>query len=382
MSFVIEKKVFFDLLQKVFPIVPFKSSLQILTNIKISIHENILEIMATDLDQSIKAVGNIQGTGDKELTVNARKLFDIVRELHDGEIKFDFDENVLIIESGGSFSCRIAGADARDFPAFPAITESREVEIGATILKDMVQKSSFAVSKDEMKACLCGVLWEIHPEKTGMIATDGHRLGSVFYNENFSVNDTISCIISPKSLLHLVRIFNSEDASMKIKAILGEKYVIFKNESIILCSKLIEGPYPDYEKVIPRNNPKIAIADRNDLQNAVRRVSVLSNQKTHLIKFSFRENESEIMVLNREIGGEARQTIAIEYNSTEHAIGFNATYLAEIINMISTTKIRIEMNTQISACLLFPVFEKEEDKKGSDTFLIMPLRIMEERVDE
>jgi DNA polymerase III subunit beta len=382
MSFTIEKKVFFDLLQKVFPIVPFKSSLQILTNVKISILENKVEIMATDLDQSIKAVGIIEGEGNKEITVNARKLFDIVRELHDGQIKIDFDDHILSIESGGSFSCRIAGADARDFPAFPEIPESREITISAMILKDMVQKSSFAVSKDEMKACLCGVLWEIHPEKSGMIATDGHRLGNIFYDEKFNVDETISCIISPKSLLHLVRIFNSEDESMKISAILGEKYVIFKNEALTLCSKLIEGPYPDYEKVIPRNNPKVAIADRIDLQNAVRRVSVLSNQKTHLIKFSFKPSEAEIMVLNREIGGEARQTIAIEYNGTEHSIGFNASYLSEIINMISTPKIRIEMNTQISACLLFPVFEKVEDKKCNETFLIMPLRIMEERVDE
>jgi DNA polymerase-3 subunit beta len=152
---------------------------------------------------------------------------------------------------------------------------------------------------------------------------------------------------------------------------------------MVLCSKLIEGPYPDYEKVIPRNNTKIAIVDKSDLQNAVKRVSVLSNNKTHLVKFSFVKDEVEIMVMNREIGGEARQKVMIDYSGEDHTIGFNASYFSEILNMITTPKLKIEMNTQISACLLFPQYEKEEDKKSDNTFLIMPLRIMEEKmVDE
>jgi DNA polymerase-3 subunit beta len=379
MSFFIEKKVFFEMLQKVFPVVPLKSSLQILSNIKISLFQNKMEMSATDLDQSIKVSGPVTGSGEYEITVNARKIFDIVRELHDGEIKIYIDDHVLILESGGSFSCKIAGADARDFPTFPIIENSTTFELGFNELKEMIVKSSFAVSRDEMKACLCGVLWEIEAERMGMIATDGHRLGSVFHQIQSNVSTKISCIIPPKSLLNTLRVFNNENTSYKVKIAVGEKYITFSDDHSVVCSKLIEGPYPDYEKVIPRSNPKCAIAQRNDLQNAVRRVSVLSNQKTHLVKFSFAQNELEIMVLNREIGGEARQKVPVEYNGDQQNIGFNASYLSEIISMIATENVRIEMNTQISACIILPVYEKDTDKKSDNLFLIMPLRIMEDK---
>jgi DNA polymerase-3 subunit beta len=383
MSFKIEKKVLYELLQTVFPIVPAKSSLQILSNLKISLFQDKIEVIATDLDHSIKAIAPLAGDGEYEITVNARKLFEIVRELHEGEIRLSFDDQVLIIESGESFSCKIACADSRDFPAFPEIQQSNEIDISVPMLKNMIMKSSFAVSKDELKACLCGVLWEIEKERIGMVATDGHRLGSIFYLDQLPVQDKIACIISPKSLLHLVRIVDSDDQDLRLHTAIGEKYVTFSTQTMVLCSKLIEGPYPDYEKVIPRNNTKIAIVDKSDLQNAVKRVSVLSNNKTHLVKFSFVKDEVEIMVMNREIGGEARQKVMIDYSGEDHTIGFNASYFSEILNMITTPKLKIEMNTQISACLLFPQYEKEEDKKSDNTFLIMPLRIMEEKmVDE
>ena len=145
-----------------------------------------------------------------------------------------------------------------------------------------------------------------------------------------------------------------------------------------LYSKLIEGPYPDYSKVIPQNNSKFCIIDRNALQIAVRRVSVLSNQKTRLIKFTFSKNNLEILVSNREIGGEAREEIAVEYDNDNHTIGFNSQYLLEILEIIKTDKIKLEMNTQISGCLIFPCIDEKDDIKFNDLFLIMPLRILDE----
>lgn len=378
MAFTIHKKKFFEIIQKAYPIVPSKSSLQILLNFKLIFHPDSLEIVATDLDHSIKLKTHITGEGEHEITVNAKKIFEIVRELHDDDLTIDFDENVLTIESGGSFSCKISGADTRDFPPFPEIDNFSQIEISVEHLKNMVIKSSFAVSKDEARACLCGVLWEVNKDKTGMIATDGHRLGSSFYSGVFDTGDNISSIISPKSLIHLVRILDVEDAETSINVSFGEKYILFNNEKLSLCSKLIDGPYPDYEKVIPKNNPKKAVIDKINLLEAVKRVSVLSNQKTHLVKFIFKTGEIEIVVLNRDIGGEARQIVPAEYDNEEHIIGFNAAYFLEILSIINTAKIRLEMNTQISACLIFPCYENEDDKKSEDLYLIMPLRILEE----
>ncbi len=378
MAFTIQKKVFLEIIQKAYPIVPSKSSLQILLNFKLVFQPQTLEIIATDLDHSIKLTTPISGDGEFEITVNAKKLFEIVRELHDGELSINCDENVLTIESGGSFSCKISGADTRDFPPFPQVEDFNQIDIPSNQFKDMVQKSSFAVSKDEARACLCGVLWEVNSKKTGMIATDGHRLGCSFYKGDFSIENNILSIISPKSLIHLVRILDIEDEESCFSVAFGEKYVIFKNDTLTLCSKLIDGPYPDYEKVIPKNNPKIAIIDKNVLLEAVKRVSVLSNQKTHLVKFIFTNNQLEIVVMNRDIGGEARQVIPVEYDGDDHTIGFNASYFLEILHILKTPTIRLEMNTQISACLLYQNFEEENKKESNDLFLIMPLRILDE----
>jgi DNA polymerase-3 subunit beta len=175
-----------------------------------------------------------------------------------------------------------------------------------------------------------------------------------------------------------VRILDIDEGASSVTVLFSEKYIVFNTESFNLCSKLIDGPYPDYKKVIPNNNPKTVTVDKGTLIESVRRVSVLSNQKTHLVKFVFNLNELEIVVLNSDIGGEARQIIPIEYDGDEHIIGLNAAYFTEILSIIKTPSVRLEMNTQISACLIFPRYEKEEDKKSEDLFLIMPLRILEE----
>jgi len=378
MSISIQKKDLFDLLQKAFPIIPAKSSLQILTNFKLTYTGFNLEVSATDLDHSMRVISSASGTGPFDVTVNGRKAFEIVRELPDGNVTLSLDENVLIIQSDSGFSCKIAGSDSRDFPGFPDISSDNEFEISSSQLKDLILKSSFAVAKDETRACLCGIFWEINSDKTGMVATDGHRLGSSFINSAFPIESKVSGIISPKSVLNLVRILDSKTADELVKVNIGDKYISFSTPNLMMCSKLIEGPYPDYTKVIPRNNPKKAIIDKSILQNAVRRVSVLSNQKTHLVKFGFSKGNLEIVVLNRDIGGEAREIISIDYDNDSHNIGFNGQYLSEILDIIKTPKVMIEMNTQISACLIFPAYENETDKKSEDLFLIMPLRIMEE----
>jgi DNA polymerase-3 subunit beta len=376
MALSISKQALFDLLQKTYPMIPLKSSLQILSNFRISFQKGRLEITATDLDQSMRVFTEAKGEESFDITINARRIFEIIRELPEGPIRISVEENILTLETDKTFNCKIAGVDSHDFPGFPKVTSGVSFDISSIILKTIITKSNFAVAKDESRACLAGILWEIHPTKTGMIATDGHRLGSCFINGKFSVKESISCIVSPKSVNHLVRIFDEKNDET-IKVVCNDKYIEFSKHSFTLCSKLVEGPYPDYKKVIPSNNPKEAVIDRLALLTAVKRASVLSNQKTHLVKFGFSENSLEIAVVNKEIGGEAKEKIDIDYKSDIHTIGFNAQYFNEIIEIVKTAKIKVLMNTQISACLVYPVYQKEEEKMSEDLFLIMPLRIME-----
>jgi DNA polymerase III subunit beta len=130
--------------------------------------------------------------------------------------------------------------------------------------------------------------------------------------------------------------------------------------------------------VVPKNNPKIVIADRGSIFDAARRVSVMSNAKNNLIKLTFKNGEVEAAVINKEIGGEARECVAVEYDGDEHIVGFNGKYFTEILDIMKTEKVRLEMNTQISACVVYPVYADEKDKTSEDLFLIMPLRILDE----
>ncbi|HAJ80039.1 MAG TPA: DNA polymerase III subunit beta [Fibrobacteres bacterium] len=374
----INKNELYELIQKTYPVVPIKSSMASLSNLKLTFGNGKIEISATDLDHSIIASFPVSCEENMEITVNAKKIFEIVRELPDGEILLDIDENVLIIESEKGFSCKISGANANDFPLFPVLEEGESFEIEVSFLKELILKSSFAVSKDESRTCLCGILWQTENNKTGMVATDGHRLGSSFIKGIYEVKEKVEIIVSQKTLLHILRIFDSTGAVSKISIKRDEKYVLFSDDKIKICSKLIEGPYPDYDKAIPKSNPKFAIVEKEKFLEAVKRVSVLSNQKTHLVKCLYKQDQIEISVFNRDIGGEAHEIIPVQYSGEEHGIGFNAMYLMEIMNIIRQPKIRMEMNTQISACIVFPHFEKEEDKKSEDTFLIMPLRITDE----
>jgi DNA polymerase III subunit beta len=378
MSINVQKKDLLEAMQKAYPIVPSKSSLMILCNFRISYADSILEISATDVDHSLRVSVGASGEDTIDIAVNAKKIFDIVRELPDGLVTVDVDGMVLLIESEKGFSCKISGADPSDFPGVPSMDGGVGFSVDALSLRDMIRKSSFAVAKDESRGSLSGVLWELLPDKMGMVSTDGHRLGCSFIDINLPVGEKVSRIVSQKSVSTLVRITDTNNADEVLKIVIGEKYVSFSTPSFTMVSKLIDGQYPEYSKVIPKNNPRIVVTDRVSMFDAVRRVSVMSNAKTNLVKLIFENGEMEATVVNKEIGGEAQESITVEYDGEKHIIGFDGKYFTEILDILKTEKVRLEMNTQISACVIYPIYAEEKDKVSEDLFLIMPLRILDE----
>lgn len=379
MSIQLQKKDLLEAMQKAFPIVPSKSSLMILCNFRVSYADSILEISATDVDHSLRVSVGASGDGEIDIAVNAKKIFDVVKELPDGLVTVDVDDMVFHLESENGFSCKLSGADPSDFPGVPSMEGGVEFDVDAQSLRAMIHKSSFAVAKDESRGSLCGVLWELRPDKMGMVSTDGHRLGCSFIDIELPVKENISRIVSQKSVSTLIRITDTGNSDEVLKVIVSERYVSFGTPSFTVVSKLIEGQYPEYSKVIPKNNPRIATINRAAFFEAARRVAVMSNPKnSSQIKLIFQKDEVEITVTNKDIGGEARETIPVEYEGEEHIVGFNGKYLTEILDILGTDKVRLEMNTQISACVVYPVYDNESDKVSDDLFLVMPTRIMDE----
>ncbi len=375
MSFTIRKENLIDLIQKTYPVIPSRTSLQVLYNFKMSFFSDRLEIIASDLDNFVKASTEISGVGEAEIAVNAKKLFEIVREMSDDLIVIDIEDNALIINNSSGFTCRIMGVDLREFPHFPEVSYSENYTIATKEFSTLVAKSSFAVSRDESRACLCGVLWEASKDRTGMVATDGHRLGASFINFAVGADESVSVIIPPRSLNTILKtseLSGAESLSFSV----SEKHIIFRIENFTLSTKIIDGPYPDYEKGIPKEFSKTATITRSDLYNAVKRVSVLSNKKTQLVKLVYSDNMVTISASNRDIGGEAKQSLPVEYSGEEHTIGFNSAYLLEILTIMKSEKVRIDMNSQVSAAILRPL-NSEKVVEADDVYLIMPLRIFE-----
>ena len=375
MSFVISRNGFMDVVSKTIPVIPSKTSLQVLNNFKMTFSSDKLEIMASDLDNFVRASTPITGSGDAEIAVNAKKLMGQLKEIGDEQLTVEIANNELVIENETGFKCKITGVDLQEFPHFPESSYDDSHSIDSELFKRLVDKSSFAVSKDGARACLCGVLWEFFPERTGMIATDGHRLGASFIDVALGFEDDRSIIVPNKSLLHIAKnvdILSSETISFSI----SDKHIVFSTDNFTLSSKLIDGPYPDYDKGIPKEFSKTSVVDRANLLGAVKRVTVASNKPPHLVKMAFNENSMEVAAKNIEDGYDAKQTLPTKYvGDGDHLIGFNGVYLSEILSIIDSEKIRIEMNSQVSAAVIFPSIEDGEDKISDDLFLIMPLRI-------
>ncbi|MDR3013104.1 MAG: DNA polymerase III subunit beta [Chitinispirillales bacterium] len=376
MSVVIQKKDLLDAVQKAFPVVPSKGSLLILSNFKLSYSDSILEIVATDADHSLRVTVGASGEGPFDITVNARRFFDAVRVFPEGAITLSLDGMVMLMESASQKGFhKEAGADSSDFPGVPEIKDGVELSINGFVLREIIQKTSFAASKDETRPVLCGILWELSSDKTGMVATDGSRLGHSFVDINLPVEESLSKIVSRKSVETLMRITDSKDKDESLKVVIGERYISFSTPSFAMVSKLIEGQYPEYDRVIPKNNPKKIVADRVAMLETIGRAAILSSQKDRLVKLIFRTGDMEATVKNIETGGETKWNMPVEYSGEEHIMGFNGQFFMEILDTIKTEKVRFEVNTQISACLIFPEYADEKDKNSEDLFLLMPLRI-------
>lgn len=374
MSFTVGKDFLMDVIQKTFPVVPSRTSLQVLYNFKLTIENGTLQVTASDLDNFVRASTSVEGEGSAEIAVNAKKLFEILREIDNSGITLEINDNTLFITSETGFACSLTGVDLREFPYFPDSGYSETHAISTELFRGIVTKSGFAVSKDESRASLCGVLWECGSERTGMVATDGHRLGASFAAYDSSIDSDISVIVSPKSLNHILKTAEMSGVET-IHYSFNDKHIVFTVDTFTLSTKIIDGPYPDYDKGIPKEFSKSAIVDREQLIGVVRRVSIFANKKTQLIKMLFNENALEIAASNREIIAEGKQVLPVQYTGEEnHLIGFNSGYLMEILSIIDTPTVEFKMNMQVSAVLVLPV---SEEKKSDDVFLIMPLRIFE-----
>ena len=368
MKFTLPKSRLGQYLQNILQVVPSKSTLPILANILVEALDNKLKISATDLDISITASLDCKVAKKGAAALPARILSEIVKELPESEITVEATgSRVELKVPNGSY--KISSVAPEDFPKLPAVNTKKEIRIAADDLVTMIRKTSFACSDDETRPALNGVLWQTKAEKMLMVATDGHRLAKMA-SENKKLKGMYEDVIIPPKVLNLIPKFIPQEGQ-EIGIIFGENNIIFNLGDIILTSRLLEGPYPNFEQVIPTDNDKKVVVSKDDLAGAVRRVSILSNALTHQVKFALKENSLTLSTTNADVGGEGKEQLECDYSGDPIELGYNANYIIEILGKMESDEVILELSTSVSAGVLYSPDVPKEDF----LCLIMPLRL-------
>ncbi len=371
MKFSITKGKIYSAVQDVLNVIPTRTTLPVLSNMLLEVTDSKLKLAATDLDISIITTIPISATKKGSITIPARTFADILRELPESEIEINVAENrmELKVERG---TYKISGIPSDEFPKLPSVSLAKQIKMPGDELAKMIRKTIFAVSTDETRPALNGVLWQTSGKFMQMVATDGHRLAKVSRKNTKLKGLHEDIIVPPKVLNLLARLLGDEEK--EIGLIFGENNIIFNLGDSILASRLIEGPYPNFDQVIPKDNDKKLVVNKDLLMGTVRRVSILSNTLTHQIKFSLKKDSLHLSSANFDLGGEAKETVSCDYAAEPMDMGYNANYVLDVLKQIDGDEVIFELSTPVSAGTLHSSENKEEEEA---LYLLMPLRLAE-----
>lgn len=372
MQFSIEKEVFIKALARVQGIVEKKNTIPILANVLIEASDNQIMLTATDLEVGMKTSYPATTQNPGKITVSAKKLFEIIKELPEKEIFFHAKENSWIEIRCDKSLFNIVGLSADEFPFFPQIEKEQFVQLPSDCLKSMIEKTSFSMSNDESKYNLNGLylrsLEENEQQILRFVATDGHRLSLIQMPMECShIDPLVKGVILPrKGVLELRKI--AEEGGDNVHFGFMDNNAIVKKEQTVVVMRLVDGEFPDYSRVIPRNNDHKAVIPRPEFLHALRRMSILSSEKSKGVKIDFRENRLFISSSNPEFG-DAHEDLEIAYADEELSIGFNARYLIDILSVMDDEKIALQLKDQLSPGLIAP------ENNSNYLAVIMPMRL-------
>ncbi len=372
MEFTISKDLFSKAVSRTQSIIEKKSTLPILSNVLLDASEDMVEFVATDLEVGTRGRYSAKVNKGGKITLAAKKLFEIIRELPEGDIELKGLENNWVAISSGRARFRLAGLSAEDFPTLPSFDDAEFEEFDADIIAEMIDKTSFAMSTDETRYYLNGVFIEpkVVKEKSmlRMVATDGHRLSLIERPVKSLKKLKISKgIIVPKKGINEIKKLTAEGEE-PIQIALKERNIMVKRDDVEIVIRLIDGDFPDYNKVIPTKNEKKIIVDREALLHAFRRTSILSSEMTRGVKLSLKANTLEISSNTPDIG-EAKEELDINYTGDKLDIGFNARYFIELLSAMDSEEVSIELSDHLS-----PGVIRSADDDGY-TSVIMPMRL-------
>lgn len=369
MHFTIQRESLLKPLQLVAGVVERRQTLPVLSNVLIVINGQHLSLTGTDLEVELVAHVSLADPSSSggEITVPAKKLMDICKSLPaESFIDIKLDDNKLILKSGRS-RFTLSTLPATDFPNVEEIQEPLNLYLPQGLLRRLIEQTSFAMAQQDVRYYLNGMLLEVQSNRLRAVTTDGHRLA--LCSLTTEIKDSLSAhqvIVPRKGILELVRLLNDQTSEVNIT--LGQHHVRATVGDFTFTSKLVDGKFPDYERVVPRGGDKLVIANRQALREALSRAAILSNEKYRGVRLLLDSNLLKVQANNPD-QEEAEEELVVEYSGSTLEISFNVGYLLDVLAVMSTEKVRLIFSDANSSALI------QELENDDSSYVIMPMRL-------
>ena len=333
---------------------------------------NEIRMLATDLEVGLRSRCDATVEKPGSLTLPAKKLYEIVRALPETDVRISEDKSGVKV-AADRFESRMQTLPKEDFPAVPEATGAINATLPAAAIKEMVAKTQFAITGEDTRYFLNGALFILQPGSMSLVATDGHRLALVNVDRPKTAakgkeGEEVRAILPRKTLWELGKLLSESDSDVQYER--GENHLFFGVGGRMLISRMIDGQFPAFERVIPKGNNKRIEFERERLTNAVKRVALLSNERSRAVKFQLDKGKVEVTSSSPEFG-EAKETLPVDYNDAGMQICFNAQYVMDFLGAVETDNVALELKDEVSQAVMKPVGTEGYDY----TYVIMPMRV-------
>ena len=372
MKFIVSSGILQKHLQQISGVLNTSNPLPILDNFHFVVENDQLMVSASDMESTMSTSLQINHTQNGgKVAVPSKILLDTLKTFSEQPLTFLVDEKshgIEIISDYGKY--KLTGFDAEEYPKIPSMDKSKSFSISSSALMEAINKSLFATGNDELRPVMSGVFFQLSKSNITFVATDAHKM--VRYRRNDLSSSSDGSFIVPKKPLNLLKnILNDSDENVNISH--TENNVFFEFGNFTMMCRLIDGRYPNYEAVIPVDNPNKLTISRSALLNSVRRVSIFSNKTTHQVRLKITGSELQISAEDLDFANEANERLSCQFDGEDMEIGFNARFLSEMLSNLSSENVSVEMSAPNRAGILFPT---ETAANGEDILmLVMPVML-------
>lgn len=370
MRFLVASNVLLKQLSAINGVVASNPILPILENILVELEGNQLTLTASDLQTVMTTTLEVEGSENGSIALPAKLLLETLRSLPDQPVTLSADQATFgseISTSNGRF--KLSGENPIDFPKIPEVTKNQSIDVSALVLGEAIANTLLAVSNDDMRPAMTGVLIQMNKEHTNFVATDGHRL--VRYRRTDIQTEQSSSLILPKKALALLKAtLPSDDSQVKVE--FSASNAFFNFQSIQLICRIIDERFPEYENAIPKQNENIITINRLELLSSVKRISIYSNKTTHQIRLKVTGNKLSVSAEDLDYSNEANEALTCEYKGTDMEIGFNAKLISELLSNLGSKFVDIKLSEPNKAGLIIP---SDQDDNEDILLLVMPVML-------